>query len=91
MAFPLPIMLAFGIGLGGMTAAAAAAELRVAQSEPQQSEDQQAELLNRRNLAPTGQTVPHPGAPQIGDESAQERGAQKKSDQDTHSICSNCE
>jgi hypothetical protein len=49
------------------------------------------ELLNRNYLTHSGETVPHPGVPQIGNESEQEMGAQRRSDRDTHSICSNCD
>jgi hypothetical protein len=49
------------------------------------------EILRGKNIAPTGETVPHLGAPQIGDESSQEKGAQRRSDHDTHTICSNCD
>lgn len=74
----------------GMTAGTAAAMAQmVAQNTPPQTAPRDDGY--ERRLAPTGQTLPHPGASQIGDESAQEKGAQKRSDRDTHSICSNCE
>jgi hypothetical protein len=49
-----------------------------------------ARLLRGRNIAPTGETLPHPGMSQIGDETAQEKGAEAQSDRDMYSICSNC-
>jgi hypothetical protein len=84
------ITFALLVGVSMVTAAAAAKAQMVAQATPQ-LEPPRADLSNRNNLAPTGATVPHPGEPQIGEESAQERGAQRRSDRDTHSICSNCE
>jgi len=77
--------------LGSLTVGAALAQQSVVAQAVPPLEPPRDELGNRRNLAPTGQTVPHLGEPQTGAESAQERGAQKRSDQDTHSICSNCE
>jgi hypothetical protein len=84
------MIVALMIGIGMVAGAAAGEAQTVAQATPQ-LEPPRMDLSNRNNLAPTGATVPHPGAPQIGDESAQERGAQSRSDRDTHSICSNCE
>jgi hypothetical protein len=48
-------------------------------------------LLRSRNIAPTGQTLPRPGASQIGEESAQEKAAQTRSQGATRTICSNCD
>jgi len=48
-------------------------------------------LLRSRNIAPTGQTLPRPGASQIGEESVQEKRAQARSERATRMICSNCE
>ncbi|MGP0061257.1 MAG: hypothetical protein ACLPID_18450 [Beijerinckiaceae bacterium] len=86
MAKATKIVLAMAIALDAAMLHASAQGNLFAQAEP--SRDQ---LINRNNLAPTGETVPHPGQSQIGSESAQEKAAQKKSQKDTHSICSNCE
>jgi hypothetical protein len=84
--------VAFGVGTAMMTVSASEQQRFgefLAQADIEQQRNNS--LLRGNNLAPTGETVPHPGSSQIGDESAQERGAQKKSDEDTRSICSNCE
>jgi len=47
-------------------------------------------LLNAPYLAPTGATVPHPGASQSGGNTALDRGINREDDKITHGICSNC-
>ena len=86
MAKAAKIVLAMVIGLAAATLHASAQEHLLAQVDSPRSH-----LINRNNLVPTGETVPHPGQPQIGSETTQEKAAQKKSQKDTHSICSNCE
>jgi hypothetical protein len=83
-AFGLGTAIPEFVGVDGLRSGQAFAQTDV---EHQQSE----RLLRDNNLAPSGETLPHPGASQIGDESTQEKGAQRKSDEDTQSICSNCQ
>jgi hypothetical protein len=80
------IALALAIGLGAAPLSAAAQNILVAQAD-----NSRGQIINRDYLAPTGETVPNPGRSQIGPESTQEKAAQRKSDRDTHSICSNCD
>jgi hypothetical protein len=89
MAKVTKILLAFVVVLGIEATAAAAQRQVLAQADtrPQVRES----LLRSRNIAPTGVTLPHPGASKIGDESTQEKAAQRRSEQDTRSICSNCD
>jgi hypothetical protein len=47
-------------------------------------------LLIRRHLAPTGAVVPKLGQPQIGPATGLNRQIQRRDDQITRSICSNC-
>jgi hypothetical protein len=84
------ILLAILIGTGaGVSTAQAAQRQLMAQTDT--SPPDRDRLLRNRNIAPTGETLPHPGASQIGDETAQEKAVQRRSDRDTHSICSNCD
>jgi hypothetical protein len=69
----------------------AARRTLIAQADAPPREPPRDQLINRNNLTPSGETVPHPGVQQIGHESEQKIGAELKSDRDTHSICSNCE
>jgi hypothetical protein len=86
------IVFASVIGLGVPGAGAFAAEgYLTAQADPQGGSAPPPSSFRQDYLAPTGETLPNPGRSQIGPESEQEKGAQRKSDQDTHSICSNCE
>jgi hypothetical protein len=84
------ILLAVLIGFGAGTFAAQAAQ-RQMMAQADMSPQDRDRLLRSRNIAPTGETLPHPGSSQIGDETAQEKSVQRRSDRDTHSICSNCE
>jgi hypothetical protein len=96
MATAAKIVFALGIGMiAGLgtpvVGTAAAQNYLTAQADSQGMPPSRDQLLNKDYLAPTGETVPNPGRSQIGPESEQEKGAQRRSDRDTHSICSNCE
>ena len=92
MAIAARIAFALVTGLGTPAVGATAAQNYViAQADSVGAPPPRDQLLNRDYLAPTGETVPNPGRSQIGPESEQEKGAQRRSDRDTHSICSNCE
>ncbi len=80
------LVIALVIGLETPALGVSAQENLLAQADPPRGQ-----LINRTHIAPTGETVPNPGLSQIGPESAQEKAAQRRSQQDTHSICSNCE
>lgn len=86
MARTAKLALAMLIALDAATLRASAQENLLAQVNSPRSQ-----LINRNNLVPTGETVPHPGQSQIGSETAQEKAAHRRSQKDTHSICSNCE
>ncbi len=86
MAQAAKIFLALAIAVGAPAVSASAQTNLGALAGPPRGQ-----LINRYHLAPTGETVPHPGKPQIGAESTQEKAAQQRSRRDTHSICSNCD
>jgi hypothetical protein len=86
MANAAKIVLALAMVLGTAPLSATAQNSLVAQADQPRGQ-----IVNRDHIAPTGETVPNPGRSQIGPESTQEKAAQRKSDRDTHSICSNCD
>lgn len=47
-------------------------------------------LLNERNLAPTGKTLPHPGVSQGAPTSDLDRRIEQQDDKLDQSICGNC-
>jgi hypothetical protein len=86
MAKAAKLVIALVIGLDAPALGVSAQQNLLAQADPPRGQ-----LINRTHIAPTGETVPNPGLSQIGPESAQEKAAQRRSQRDTHSICSNCE
>jgi hypothetical protein len=90
MATVMKIVFAAVIGLGVPVSGAFAGQAYLTAQDDSQGTPSGGSF-RQDYLAPTGTTLPNPGRSQIGPESEQEKGAQKKSDEDTHSICSNCE
>jgi hypothetical protein len=91
MATVMKIVFAAAISLGIPVSAAFAGQAYLTAQDDSQATSTPGTSFRGDYLAPTGETLPNPGRSQIGPESEQEKGAQRKSDQDTHSICSNCE
>jgi hypothetical protein len=91
MATVMKIIFAAAIGLGAPVSGAFAGQAYLTAQDDSQRAPPSGGSLRQDYIAPTGETLPNPGRSQIGPESEQEKGAQRRSDQDTHSICSNCE
>jgi hypothetical protein len=91
MATVMKIVFAAIIGLGIPVSGAFAGQTYLTAQDDSQGAPPAGTSFRQDHLAPTGTTLPNPGRSQIGPESEQEKGAQRRSDQDTHSICSNCE